>query len=69
MNILQRKWINQPNLLEDYGGYHQVNVLYDSTTQLAYFLAGSVTSIEIPAHFLSDGWLKATPIKPIKNDS
>ena len=57
---LKRMFVNQPSTLQPYHDLHGVNVLAVKETDeyyRAYFLSGSVVSMQILTRALSDGWV------------
>ena len=57
--MIQRKWINQPSMLQPYHNLHGMNVLYDTEDKRIYFLEGqqgNIVSQLIDPIALSDDW-------------
>ncbi len=56
---MARMWINQPSTLQPLHKLHGVRVLAcpdTDTAMRAYFLSGSVISMQVPHEALSAGW-------------
>lgn len=60
----KRMWINRPSSQQHLFKQHGVNVLMQPTPEkhsqccTIYFLEGSIISMVVPTHYLSEGWNK-----------